>query len=1010
MGLESSLRSIRSLSDLPRLIVTLHHQPLWEVVPEQEWAGGLHGALQITAVGQTGTFPWFAIESPTPEGDAVALARRIGRRGRAGLVLAFDPTARRLAVAVAFDRCPHIELDLTDPDPEGVASLSKLARVPEGGSLAFAAMAADALSAEPVGRRFFREFRTTLDRMAGGLPGPMRGDDRHGLALLQLTRVLFLYFIQTKGWLGGRHRFLAEEVDRCLCRRRRIHRDLLRPLFFGTLNRPKPERSRTAMGFGPIPFLNGGLFDPHPLEHRFRTDIPNDLWRDAFDQLFERFHFTVAEGVQPGSVAPDMLGRVFEGVMAPETRRASGTFYTPASLVGRLLDAALIPLLANRLRCSESEAELRMGDADSHSARVLGLITVLDPAVGSGAFLLGALGRLSVAGAQTSDPATRKRRVLQQNLFGVDLNAAAVRLTELRLWLAVIADDRAEQASAVRPLPNLDCLIRQGNSLFDPIGLQLTGTGAQHRPEVAAELAALRGDLVTATGSHKRALIRRLRAGETRALGEALKRAEASHRSDIRECLDQARGDDLFGQPHGLDRELRGRLDRLRARLRCLRQARRRLSREPEVPWFHYQSHFADVFSRGGFDLVVGNPPWLRCEAMPVDLRKQLTGRYRWCGARGQCYGKSPDLAVAFVERAFELAAPGGVIAMLVPAKIMTAGYGTAARHALATTTTLHAVADLTECAGAEFDATVYPLGLIASKSKPPPEQRVRTTLERTTRRAVKQSELPGGGPWILVRSGVRGVLAMLEREHPKLGDRITCHLGLKTGLNRVFLNPPEELEPEVLRWAVRGRDLKAFRCRAKVRLLWTHDSNGLPRVDLPPRAKAYLEGHELELRARRDFRGGPAWLVFRARPAVARYRVIWADLARRLSAVALTTEPDLQRIPLNSCYVAPVRNAAEADVLAAWLNSTWVGACARLGAVPASGGFARFNAQVVARVPLPDSVSSDGTLTRLSRAARSGNSVQDELDAVVAKHLGLSSSAQRALRAAVGDSALDRR
>jgi hypothetical protein len=1010
MDLESSLRSIRSLTDLPGLIVALDHQPLWEVVPEQRWAEGLHGARQITAVGQTGACPWFAIESPTPERDAVALARRIGRRGRVGLVLGFDPIARRLAVAVAFDRSPHIELDLTSPAPEGLASLAKLARVPEGGSLAFSAMAADAFSAEPVGRRFFREFRTTLDRMAAGLPDPMGEDDRHGLALLQLTRVLFLYFIQTKGWLAGRDRFLAEEVDRCLCRRRRIHRDLLRPLFFGTLNRPKTERSRTAMGFGPIPFLNGGLFEPHPLERRFRADIHNDLWRDAFDQLFERFHFTVAEGGQPGSVAPDMLGRVFEGVMAPEARRASGTFYTPASLVGRLLDAALIPLLANRLHCSESEAELRMRDADSHLARVLGLITVLDPAVGSGAFLLGALGRLSAAGTPTSDPTTRKRRVLQRNLFGVDLNAAAVRLTELRLWLAVIADDRAEQASAVRPLPNLDCLIRQGDSLVDPIGLELTGTGAQRRPEVTAELSALRRNLVTATGSHKRALVRRLRVVEARALGEALERAEASHRAEISECLDQARAADLFGQAHGLDRDLRRRLDGLRAALRRLGQARRRLSREPEVPWFHYQSHFADVFSRGGFDVVVGNPPWLRSEAIPPDLRKHLTGRYRWCRARSRCYGKSPDLAVAFVERALELAAPGGVIAMLVPSKIMTAGYGSAARHALATTTTLHTVADLTECAGAEFDATVYPLGLIASKSAPPAAQRVRTTLDRTTRSAVKQSGLPGGGPWILVRSGLRSVVAMLERDHPKLGDRVTCHLGLKTGLNRVFLNPPDELEPEVLRWAVRGRDLKAFRCEAKVRLLWTHDSNGLPRVHLPPRAMAYLGGHEAELRARRDFQGGPAWLVFRARPAIARHRVIWADLARRLSAVALTTEPDLQRIPLNSCYVAPARNAAEADALAGWLNSTWVMACARLGAVPALGGFARFNAQVVARLPLPGSAVSDWTLTRLSRAARSGQSVQDELDTVVAKHLGLSSSAQRALRAAVGDSALNRR
>ncbi len=125
-----------------------------------------------------------------------------------------------------------------------------------------------------MGQRFFREFRATLERMAAGLPGPLPQADRHSLALLQLTRVLFLYFVQAKGWLAGNDRFLSDAVDRCLARSRRVHRDLLRPLFFGTLNRPVAERGRAA-AFGPIPFLNGGLFEPHPLERKVRGDITN---------------------------------------------------------------------------------------------------------------------------------------------------------------------------------------------------------------------------------------------------------------------------------------------------------------------------------------------------------------------------------------------------------------------------------------------------------------------------------------------------------------------------------------------------------------------------------------------------------------------------------------------------------------------------------------------------------------------------------------------------------------
>ncbi|MEO8089041.1 MAG: N-6 DNA methylase, partial [Gemmatimonadales bacterium] len=998
MDLETLLPAIRSLHDLTGLVAALGHQPTWEEVPDR--------SLKLTVVARTGELPWFAFESSRPERDAERLARRLSRRGRMCLVLALDPLECRMALAVGFDTCPRLEVNLTRPSAEAIASLSRLTATAEGGSLAFAARAADALAAETVGRRFFRVFRATLDRMATGLPGPMSGEDRHGLALLQLTRILFLYFIQTKGWLGGRERFLAEEVERCLAHKRRIHRDLLRPLFFGTLNRPRPLRSRAATLFGAIPFLNGGLFEPHPLERRFRADIPNPLWRDAFDQLFERFHFTVVEGHGHGGVAPDMLGRVFEGVMAPEARHASGTFYTPASLVGSVLDAALVALIAQRLKCGDGEAERRFRTGDPEATQTLASITLLDPAVGSGAFLLGALDRLSSFGTGRALPA-RKRRVLQKNLFGVDLSTAAVRLTELRLWLAVIADDPAERASDIAPLPNLDCLIRQGDSLFDPLGHGIDTV--PHEPKVVNELSRLRRWVVTASGGEKQALIRRLRAAEARALATSLATAESRVSMDVSACLQAARGRDLFGQRRGLDRELRSHLRGLRGRLRSLRQSRRRLARDGGLPWFHYGSHFADVFTRGGFDIVAGNPPWLRSEEIPSQVRERLAGRYRWWRSSAGSYGNRPDLAVAFLERSLELAAPSGIVAMLVPAKVASAGYAVTARHSLASATTLHAIANLTET-GTEFDATVYPMALIAGKAPPPPQHRVRTTLAITGELGVGQASLVGGGPWILVTDRLRRVLETLQADHPALGERFSCHLGLKTGANHVFLGPPEDLEPEVLRWAVRGRDVGAFRCDPGTRLLWTHDAHGRPRSELPPRCTAYLARYQAELRARRDYTGGPSWTVFRARPAVARYRVVWPDLARQLTAAALTARDDEYRIPLNSCYVVTTRSAVEAERLAAGLNSTWLRAVAGLGAVPAAGGFARFNARTIARLPLPGSVFDAHNLSRLARLGRTGVPVQEELDAAMAVHLGLSAKAQNALRAVVDGAARHRR
>ncbi|MGH7499142.1 MAG: Eco57I restriction-modification methylase domain-containing protein, partial [Gemmatimonadales bacterium] len=649
--LKRILRDIRALKDLQTLLAALGHQPLSHPVPG---LGGLRSATEAMVVGQAGSFPWFALDSGQPERAARSMARRLASRGRSAGVIALDAGARRIALSVAFDGTPVLAVSLDSPGSLALVSLGRLAGAGEGGTLAYAARVAEALSVEEAGARFFRDFRATLERMTAELPADRPAGSRRGFVLLQLTRVLFLYFVQAKGWLGGRERFLAEEVDRCLAAKGGIHRHLLRPLFFGTLNRPLPDRGHAAARFGAIPFLNGGLFEPHPIERAMRCGISNAAWQEAFDCLFERFQFTVREGAGGGDIAPDMLGRVFEGVMAPESRRASGTFYTPAALVRQILDAALLAS--------------RAGAAPTPSA--LDTLTILDPAVGSGAFLLGALERLAALGGKRSeDESARRRRVLQRNLFGVDRSATAVRLAELRLWLAVIAEDHTERPSRVQPLPNLDCLVRQGDSLFDPVGCRarLDATAAR----LAGRIAEARHGVVAAVGQPKRTLMRELRELEGRAAALSLASAERHIDAQIGECLGAARERDLFGERRGLDSVLRARVSTLRAERRAVRHARRTLARERELPWFHYESQFADVFAAGGFDIVVGNPPWLRAEQIPPEQRRRLSERYRWWRGGG-AFGNHPDLSVAFLERALELAAPGGVVALLLPAKVAT--------------------------------------------------------------------------------------------------------------------------------------------------------------------------------------------------------------------------------------------------------------------------------------------------------------------------------------------------
>ncbi len=1009
MDAASLLKEIRSLSDLPRLVTALSCTPAWEEVPRTFWAPGSEpiGVMRSALVGWQGTLPWYGVEAPDASRTIRRLAAMLERRGEPAALLALDPGRSELVLSVAFEKCPALPLlPLAEPRLLG-SSLARIRALSVEGALATAARLAEILGVRGLGERFFQTFQAELDRLASCIKA--RPEDRKTLALLQLNRILFLYFVQSKGWLDGKTGFLRQQVDRCLSRGKSLDRSLLRPLFFGTLNRPVEERSHLARCFGRIPFLNGGLFEPHVLEKQWKGTVPNSVWRETFDQLFERFQFTSAEGTGT-AIAPDMLGRVFEGVMAPEERRGSGTFYTPPAMAAALLEECLTALVAQRFGVTTSQAERWITGRSPAIAPLLADMTLLDPAAGSGAFLLTALDRLTELQSSREKGSTgTRRRILRNNLFGVDVNPTAVRLTELRLWLSVIADDPTDAPGAVEPLPNLDGLIRQGDSLTDPLGM--VSRMPFRAGAMGHQLRELRSSFSMATGEAKRAASRRMRDAEHRAMEECLELAEGYLLRGVGECLAEARSPDLFGVASGAGAATR-RLAELRRQLIPVRQARRGLRQNGEIGWFQYESHFADVFNaRGGFDVIIGNPPWVRAEKLAPRVREQLSSRYHWwkgdTGKRSG-YAHQPDLAVAFLERAHELAAPGGVVGLLLPAKIATADYGRTARRAIARDLTLHAVADLAQAFPGAFDATVYPMAVVSGKVRPDSQHVVRLALGDPSSRGVAQQELSGGGPWPVRFPEAAAIAANLGRRFSSLRDRFTIHLGVKTGANEVFLHPPESVEPELVRRAFRGRDVTPFRVRRTLPMLWPYGDSGEPLDQLPTGAQQHFRAHETALRNRADFSGGPPWTLFRTRAAVSRPRVAWADLAPRLNAVALTNG-SARLIPLNTCYVMPVPGSRIALVLAAWLNSTCIRALARLGADPASGGFARFNARAVGALPLPDSVLADAALAEWAKGA-GPEPDQRELDDLTASHLDLSAAELRVLSSVAGIRADHRR
>jgi len=965
--------------------------------------------------------------SDAPREAARSLAKRLASASRRALAVTCGPDE----VVVAAPRfaapgiTPLLVVPRAEPPALALQLLGELAPRRGDHGLAHALRMAEVLSAERAGERFFRLLRAALERMAASLPPTIAASDRRTVALIALTRILFLYFVQAKGWLDGRPDYLRSLLDDALARGRDFHRDVLHPLFFGTLNRPPGERSRQ-LKLGRIPYLNGGLFEPHPVERRLSAArFPNDLWRETFDGVFERFRFCVREADEVTAIAPDMLGRVFERVMDDGERHATGTFYTPESVVRQMVDAAIETAL--RGTCGlDPEAAHRIvtgnvtQPAEARAARrALRGFRVLDPAAGSGAFLFGALERLTeirLVLEPARDAAARcrlRREILRENLFGVDLSPIAVRLAELRLWLALVADDPTEDIAAVTPLPNLDGILRQGDTLFDPVSAaRALGAPPVGVPrQVATPVAEARAALYQARGPERTRLTRQLYAAECQLAGRLIARARDAAERESGELVAMASGRDLFGKRRGLSPALRRRYLRLRRHRAELRRALRALE-DGTVPFFSFDVHFPDL-AGSGFAIVLGNPPWVRAERLSPATRRALASRFRWWRAPpGAGFHHLPDLSVAFLERCLELARPGGAVALLVPSKLASADYGQTARTQLvreATLTYLHRVPDRQANA---FGATTYPLAMVAKKEPPGRAHVVKLGFDGTER--IRQRDLHAPGPWILVPNRTRDAMRRFLDAGTPLARTAAPSLGVKTGADRLFVgtlcgsngttgrvrldDATYEIEVSLLRPALHGRDVKPFRAASSRVVIWAY-RNGAPLERLPPHAATYFAARTTRLTRRADHLGGPPWVLFRLRAGLPGYRVVWPDIAAHPSAVALDETDLAAAVPLNTCYVSHAPDRATALAVAVILNSTWARAIALATADEARGGYRRINARVAGQMPVPAASTRERLATFGAAAHRNRHADQDQLDDAVADALGLPTGSRELLR-----------
>jgi hypothetical protein len=873
-------------------------------------------------------------------------------------------------------------------------ALCALAAARDGDDLLVHTRWSELLGRDALTRRFYR----TLEQRVRGLAQSLvrvPPDDASELALLTASRLLFLCFLQSKGWLNGERNFLSARYDACLAHSGRFHGRVLLPLFFGTLNTPMRRRAPTARAFGAIPFLNGGLFGRTALERRY----PDARFSDAalgelFAQLLDAYRFTAREDDAEWSevaIDPEMLGKAFESLMAQRERRVTGAFYTPQTMVAHLADEALVVALGRDGVDPEAVRTLLEGGtvaprtASALRAR-LARLTVLDPACGSGAFLVHALERLTALSLAVGDPrapAAIRREILARAIHGVDINPTAVWLCELRLWLCVVIESAETDMRSVVPLPNLDRNIRVGDAL--------AGDGFEDAASFigpSPTLARLRERYARAAGARKAPLRAALGREERRRAVALIDRALDRLAGERRERILARRGRDLFGERVLSSRKHEDATRAARARTAALRRERRRLQDGGALP-FAFASHFAHVVGTGGFDLVLGNPPWVRLHNIPVAMRLSLRDRFTvyrdapWRPVRdgddGRAgFGAQIDLASLFVERALSLTCRVGTVALVVPAKLWRSLSGGAVRRYLSTRATLNRIEDWTDGPDT-FDAAVYPSLLIASRSV-----RATDSLALTVRRrqlAVSWVAEPGthrfdvdpASPWLLLPPAVRHAFDLLALHGVPFANAPIGRptLGLKCGCNDAFtvsvvsqdgprafvehLGRRGEVERAILRPLLRGDALTPWTVTPGTRsILWTHQGGGGPLPTLPSGAGRWLAPWKARLSARSDLHGSRAWWsLFRTEGAEsARPRVVWGDFGKTPRAALLAAGD--ATVPLNSCYVLACDDLVDALTLTALFNSPLAAAWLNALAEPARGGWHRYLAWTVGLLPLP--------------------------------------------------------
>ena len=484
-----------------------------------------------------------------------------------------------------------------------------------------------------------------------------------------MGRIVFLYFLQSKGWLAGNLHYMHDLFyDASDAVKGDFLDKVLEPMFFGLLNTKLEDRSSAPLvnGVGvkyipnadKIPYLNGGLFQQEKIDE-VDSCFPAGMFQSLFD-FFDSYNFTIDENDPNDAevgVDPEMLGKIFENLL--EDNKDKGAFYTPKEIVRYMCQESLTAYLQTGIEDAEVKEHIanfvktndveELGGASSELAmsidRKLIDVKICDPAIGSGAFPMGLLRELyacrkSIEIFEEDNAADIKRHIIQNNIYGVDIEKGAVDIARLRFWLALIIDEKEPM-----PLPNLDFKIMQGNSLLESYkGVDLDVTSKK---------------LKTGKDTKKTRGVLSLGFEETdvqKIIQDLVKSyfsiTDHTLRAQRRQQIDKYVKDYIKVCAEG-NHEVQDAVDKLEI---------------PNDQFFLWHTYFADVFEQGGFDIVIGNPPY--GVSIKDDYRKAVV----------TSWGNVPDYEIYyyFIVLAAPLLKEKGIMSYIIPNTFL---FNTFAKH-----------------------------------------------------------------------------------------------------------------------------------------------------------------------------------------------------------------------------------------------------------------------------------------------------------------------------------------